>query len=223
MKARKDLQYAVLGLGVFGSTIAKTLSMHGCEVIAIDKDMESVQRLADIVTIAIKGDITDIEVLRSAGVEECDIAIVAVGSHLEESIIAVLNAIDLGVPKVIAKAKNKRYKEILEKVGAHKVIRPEKEMGVVVANTLLNENIIERIALDDKYSVVEVITPKKWVGKSIVELNLRDRYSINILGVRREQEPLDVIPSPDYVLLESDHMVLMAETENIEGLDFIHK
>lgn len=215
----KEKQYAVLGLGVFGSTIAKTLSSYDCEVIAIDKNMDSVQRLADVVSIAVKGDITDINVLKNAGVGDCDIAIVAIGSHLEESIMAVLNSLDLGVPYVVAKAKNKRYMEILKKVGAHKVVRPEKEIGVVTAKMLLNENIIERIALDDDYSVVEVNTPNSWVGKSLTDLDLRNNYGINILGIRKCHNKLNVTPEPEYRLEADDHIVMIAESANLEKLD----
>ncbi|MDF9824496.1 trk system potassium uptake protein TrkA [Breznakia sp. PF5-3] len=220
---KQNKQYAILGLGIFGSTIAKTLSNANCEVIAIDKDIESVQRLADCVTSAVKGDITDIEVLRNAGVGECDIAVVAVGSHLEESIMAVFNVRELGVPFVVAKAKNKRYMEVLKKVGAHKVVRPEKEMGVVTAKSLLNDNIIERIAFDNDYSVIEINTPKIWVNKTLINLNLRDQYGINILGIRRPDEKMNVTPSPDYILHADDHIVLIAESENLEKLNILFK
>lgn len=220
---KEHKQYAVLGLGIFGSTIAKTLSDANCEVIAIDKDIESVQRLADTVTSAVKGDITDIDVLRNAGVGECDIAVVAVGSHLEESIMAVFNVRELGVPFVVAKAKNKRYMEILKKVGAHKVVRPEKEMGVVTAKSLLNDNIIERIAFDNDYSVVEINTPDIWINKTLIDLNLRDQYGINILGIRRPDEKMNVTPSPDYILTKDDHIVLIAESENLEKLNVLFK
>lgn len=220
---KEHKQYAVLGLGIFGSTIAKTLSDANCEVIAIDKDIESVQRLADTVTSAVKGDITDIDVLRNAGVGECDIAVVAVGSHLEESIMAVFNVREIGVPFVVAKAKNKRYMEILKKVGAHKVVRPEKEMGVVTAKSLLNDNIIERIAFDNDYSVVEINTPDVWINKTLIDLNLRDQYGINILGIRRPDEKMNVTPSPDYILAKDDHIVLIAESENLEKLNILFK
>lgn len=218
MKNKNEKQYAVLGLGVFGSTIAKTLSSYNCEVIAIDENMESVQRMSDTVTMAVKGNITDIQVLKNAGVEDCDIAIVSVGSHLEDSIMAVLNLLELGVPYIVAKAKNKRYMEILKKVGAHKVVRPEKEMGVVVAKELLNEDIIERIALDDYYSVIEINTPKQWQQKSLQELDLRNTYGINILGIRKYLQKLNVTPDPDYKLAKDDHIVMIAESENLEKL-----
>ena len=130
MKKYKDRQYAVLGLGIFGSTVAKTLSKFNCEVIAVDTDIKCVDRMADIVTQAIQCDITDINQLRAAGIQDCDIAIVSMGSHLEESVMAIINLKELGVPYIVAKAKNKRYMQIFKELGANKVVRPEKEMGV---------------------------------------------------------------------------------------------
>lgn len=218
---KNNKQYAVLGLGIFGSTIAKTLSSYGCEVIAVDADIESVQRMADIVTVAIKGDITDINVLRNAGVGDCDIAIVATGSHLEDSIMAVMNLVELETPYIVAKAKNKRNRKILEKIGANKVINPEKEMGIVTAKTLLNDNIIERIALDDDYSVLEMRTPKEWLDKTLAELNLRNEYGINILGIRRGDEKLNVAPTPNYVLTKADRVIMIAESESIAKSDIL--
>ena len=142
---REDKQYAVLGLGIFGSTVAKTLSAYNYEVVAVDADLKCVERMADIVTQAVQCDITDKEELRAAGVGDCDIAIVGPGSHLEATVMAIINLKELGVPYIIAKAKNKRYMQIFSKVGADRVVRPEKEMGVVVAKSLLSNSIIDMI------------------------------------------------------------------------------
>lgn len=149
-------QYVVLGLGVFGSTVAKTLSQFDCEVLAIDKDEECVDRVADIVTKAVIGDVTDKEFLLDLGVNEFDVGIVAIGDHLEESILAVMNLKELGISHIVAKAKNKRFMQVLEKVGADRVVRPEKEMGLKIARSLLRKNITDLIQLDDTYSVVEM-------------------------------------------------------------------
>ena len=151
----KRKSFAVLGLGVFGSTIAKRLSSYDYDVIAIDSDMSCIDRLSDFVSIAIQADITDINQLKSAGVSDVDCAIVATGSHLENSIIAVMNLKELGTPYIVAKAKNKRYMKILEKIGADRVILPEKEMGERVAKQLVSSNIIDLIDIDDEYSVLK--------------------------------------------------------------------
>lgn len=218
MKKKNELQYAVLGLGIFGSTVAKTLSKYDCEVTAIDKDMECVERLVDVVTQSIQGDITDFNLLRNAGIAECDIAIVAVGTHLEESILCILHLKELGVPYVIAKAKNKSYGQILTKIGADKIVRPEREIGAMVAKGLLNKNIIDMVDIDDEYSVLEIQTPKAWIGKTLVDINVRKKYGVNILGIRGANGKLEVAASPNIPLLESDHLLIIAEEKKINKL-----
>ncbi|MGN1343967.1 MAG: potassium channel family protein, partial [Traorella sp.] len=165
-------QYAILGLGIFGSTVAKTLSRYNCDVIAIDRDMECVQRVAEYAHIAIQGDITDIDVLKDAGVGDCDVAVIATGSHLEESLLCIIQLKELGIPVIVAKAKNKMHKQILEKMGVDKVVRPEKEMGAQLAKTLLSRHIIDSKDIDDEYTIIEVAVPKNWVGKTLLELDV---------------------------------------------------
>ena len=220
---KNNRQYVVLGLGIFGSTVSKTLSKYNCEVIAIDKDFDCVQRVADTVSVAIQGDITDINVLKNANVGECDVAIVATGSHLEESILCVMHLKELGVPYVIAKAKNKSYKQILEKVGVDRVIRPEKEMGVQTAKMLLNKHILDTVDIDEEYSIVEVKVPRKWIGKTLVELDVRNKFKVNVLGIRHVDHRLDVTPSAIYILKESDHLLIITEANKFNKLEFLEK
>ena len=150
----KEKQYAVIGLGIFGSTISKTLSQYGFEVIAVDKNVECVERVSEYVTQGVIGDATDLEFLKNIGIADVDVAVVAIGNHLEESILSVLNLKELGVPYIIAKAKNKQFKAVLEKIGADRVVRPEKEMGQKIAKSLMRNNIIDLIEIDDSYSIV---------------------------------------------------------------------
>lgn len=214
-------QFVILGLGVFGSTIAKTLASFDHEVLAIDKDPECVDRVADFVTKAVIGDITDKDFLSELGVNEFDVGIVAIGDHLEESILGVMNLKELGVNYIVAKAKNKRFMQVLQKVGADRVVRPEKEMGMKIARNLLRTNITDLIQLDDTYSVVEMKPAKEWVGKSIIELDLRKKYNINILGKRnKETLKLEFFIDPKYILQADDHFLLVADTEKIERLDY---
>ncbi|MEE0966255.1 MAG: TrkA family potassium uptake protein [Bacilli bacterium] len=215
-------QYVVLGLGVFGSTIAKTLSQFEQEVLAIDKDVECVERVADFVTKAVVGDITDKDFLADLGISEFDVGIVAIGDHLEESILGVMNLKELGVNYIVAKAKNKRFMQVLEKVGADRVVRPEKEMGLKIARNLLRKNITDLIQLDDTYSIVEMKPAKQWIGKSLMNLDLRKKYNINILGKRnKETYKLEFFIDPSYVVEDDDHFLLVADTEKIERLDYI--
>lgn len=227
MKISKKVQkkqYAVLGLGVFGSTVAKTLSQYDCEVLALDNDIKCVNRLADIVTQAMQCDITDIDQLRTSGISECDVAIVGMGNHLEETVLAIINLKELGVPYVVAKAKNKRYMQIFANVGADRVVRPEKEMGRQIAKSLLSNNIVEMLDIDNDYSVVEIEAPFSWVGKSLKDLDARRRYGINVLGIRRPQtKKLSLTPDADYIIDACDHLVVVADSETFSHLDELNR
>ena len=210
MKHKKT--FCVLGLGIFGSTLAKKIHSHNFEVIAIDRDMACVDRLKEDVNVCIKADFTDIEQLRSIGVQDCDVAIVATGSLLEESVLGVMNLKELGVPYVLAKAKNKTFMHILYKVGADKVVRPEKEMGEKLANTLISENIIDLIEIDKEYSIIEIKAYKDWINKSLLELDLRNNHGINVLGIRKKpNEHLSISPSANYIIEDSDILLIIAE------------
>lgn len=220
----KQKQYAVLGLGIFGSSIAKTLSEFNCEVIALDKEISCVDRASEFVTQAVLADFTDIEQLRAIGVGDCDVAVVATGLRLEESIMAIMNLKELGVPYVLAKAKNKTYMHILLKIGADKVVRPEKEMGERVAKSMLSRNVIDMIDIDDDYSVVEIVAPDRWVGKTLKALELRANYGINVLGIRkRPHERLSISPSAEYIIEKSDQLLVIADTDVFEKYEYLGK
>lgn len=222
MKKIANRQYAVLGLGIFGSTVAKTLSSYNCEVIALDNDGRCVNRMADRVTQALQCDITDIEQLRAAGIQDCDIVIVSMGSHLEESVMAIINLKELGIPYIIAKAKNKRYMQIFEELGANKVVRPEKEMGEQVAKSVLGKSIIDIVDLDEDYSIVEIPTPKQWRNKSLIELDLRRKFGINVVGIRALNQPhLNVCPDANYKIEPDDHLVVISDAKALDKFDFL--
>ena len=224
MKRLSQQQFAVLGLGIFGSTVAKTLSEYNCEVLALDKDLKCVDRVAEYVTQAIQSDITDKEQLRLAGVQDCDVAIVATGSHLEESVMAIINLKELGVPYIIAKAKNKRYMQIFSRVGADRVVRPEKEMGEQVAKSILSRNIIDMIDIESEFSILEVKAPQKWVGRSLKELDVRNRYGVNVIGIRKHADlRLSISPDADYVIEAEDHMMVIADVKTLEKCEFLNK
>lgn len=220
----KQKIYAVLGLGIFGSTIAKTLSEFNYDVIALDKEISCVDRASEFVTEAVQVDFTDIEQLRAIGVGDVDVAVVATGARLEESIMAIMNLRELGVPYILAKAKNKTYREILLKIGADKVVRPEKEMGERVAKQLLSRNVVDMIDIDDNYSIVEMIPPRKWVGNNLKTLDLRNSYGINVLGIRKAQGArLSISPGPDYVIEETDQLLVIADTAVFERFEYLGK
>lgn len=216
----KNKQYAVLGLGVFGSTVATTLAQYDCEVIAIDKEESCVERIADEVTKAVVADTTDIEQLRSLGIDDIDVAIVAIGTHLEEAVLTTMNVKDLGVPFVIAKAKNKQFTKILEKVGANKVIRAEKDMGIRVAKSLLRKNIVDLVELDEDYSLVEIIAPNDWIGKSLQLLNVRQVYHMNIIGVKNSDDEMSLNIGANYIIQRGDRFLVIGKTTQLEKFDY---
>ncbi len=217
----KQKTYAILGLGVFGSTIAKTLSEYHCEVIGIDSDMTCVERVAEYATQAVQADFTDIDQLRELGIQDVDVAVIAAGSRLESSIMAVLHLKELGVPYIVAKAKNKIYMQILLKVGADKVIRPEKEMGERVAKTLLSRNVVDMIDIDDDYSIMELAAPKDWINSALKDLDVRNKFGLNILGVRNgENAKLNFSINGDYVVKAEDQLLVIVEANKFEAMEY---
>lgn len=217
-----EKQFVVLGLGIFGSTLVKTLSQFGREVVAIDKDSENVQRVSEFATKAVIGDVTDIQFLTDLGLDDIDVGIVAIGDRLEDSILATMNLKELGVPYVIVKAKNKRFKVVLERIGADHVVRPEKEMGEKIARTLLRKNIKDLIELDEENCIVEMKVPQSWIGKSLSQLDLRKLYSINVLGKRDPKtHKLEVPVDPSAPIEMNDTFLVLGQTDKIEKYDYL--
>ena len=218
----KNKQYIVIGLGIFGSTVVKTLSEYGCEVLAIDRDPNCVQKVADFATKAIIGDIKEEGFLDNLGIDGFDVGIVAIGDQLEDSIMSVLALKEIGIPYVIAKAKDRTFELVLQKVGVDLVVRPEKQMGERLAKSLLRKNITDLIELDENYSVVEIKVPQAWIDRSLKELNLRQNYGINILGKRNQETyKLEMVIDPEYKIQRNDHFLMIAETKEIERLDYL--
>lgn len=217
----KRKTFAILGLGIFGSTMAKTLSEYGYDVMGMDLDIANVDRVSEYVTQAVQGDFTDIEQLRSSGVQDMDVAVIATGSQLEASVMAVLHLKELGVPFIMAKAKNKVYMQILLKIGADRVVRPEKEMGERVAKSLMSQNIIDMVDIDEDYSMMELQAPQDWVGKALKDLDLRAKFGVNVLGVRvSENGKLNLAVSADYIVGDEDQLLVIVENNKFEALEY---
>ncbi len=214
-------QYVVIGLGIFGATVARTLCEHGQEVLAIDLDISAVESIADAVTKAVQADATDIEQLRALGVQDFDTVIVAIGDKLETSVLAIMNARELGVKYILAKANNDRYGEIMEKVGADRVVQPEKDIGDKLARSLLRNHIVDLIELSGGYSVVEIRAPQQWVGQSIAHINVRAMYGFNIIGCRESSDKdFNMSIDPARKIAETDTYLMVAKTDKIEKFDF---
>lgn len=222
-KLNQKKQYAVLGLGVFGSTVAETLENHGCEVLAVDKNMTHVERISKHVTKAVIADVTNKEELLALDIRDIDVVIIALTNNLEGAVLATMLLKELGVSYVIAKAKNHQHQRILEKVGADKVVRVERDMGERVARGLLHKSIVDIATLDDQYSVSEIKAPASWCGKTVIALNVRNVYRINLLGVKHEgSEDLSLNIDPEYRIQEGDCFFVIAKIEDIEKFDYLY-
>ena len=210
----------ILGLGVFGTTIAKTLHKYDCNIIAIDNHEYQINQLESILTRGVVGDITDRSLLRAAGIQNCDAVVVATGNNLESSVLAVMHSKMLGVPKVIAKVKGTTAKEILLRIGADKVISPERETGISLAKHLIHRNITSVFELGGNVSIVEFRPPKKWIGKTLAELQLRQNYKMNIIGYRcGENQELNIQLTPDYVFNEDELITAVTDHNTIDHLE----
>lgn len=180
----KEKSYAVIGLGQFGMSVAETLAESDCDVLAIDAREENIQEIADKVTYAVRADVREPEVLRALGVQNVDVAVIAVAENMEASIMATMQAKELGVPYVLAKAMNALHGKILEKIGADRVIYPEQSMGLRVARNLMSGGFLDVFELSTEFSMAEFRIPGEWVGKSLSEIRLREQHHINLVAVK---------------------------------------
>ena len=203
----------ILGLGIFGQSVLKTLQDQDVDIIAIDDHADVINQYESMITTGIVGDITELDLLDAADIGNCDTVVIATGENLESSVLAVMHCKALGVEHVIAKVKNEVTKEVLEKIGADLVILPEVEAGMSLAKMILFQHGIEVFQLDEAVLVVEFTVPASWVGKSIRDLEIRDQYQLNIIGYRDgEDQPLRSQIGPDFIWPEG--VRVMAVTDN---------
>ena len=206
--------FAVIGLGLFGSSVARQLCALGAEVLAIDTNYELVQQLSGDVTTAAVADARDAEVLRALGVQDCDSAVVAIGDDLAGSILATMNLKDLGIRQIICKAHDETHRKVLEKLGADKVVIPEKEVADKLARSLTSHNVLDFIELSNDYGIVEINTPKEWIGKSLKELDVRARLGVNIIAIERNDK-VSVSPRAEFELAKNDILVVLGDYDSL--------
>ncbi|WP_374720050.1 potassium channel family protein [Parageobacillus toebii] len=211
-------QYAVIGLGRFGSSLATTLHQAGNEVLAIDRNEERIEEYKDHVTYAVVADSTDEEALKSVGVRNFDAVIVAIGDDIQASILTVLILKELGVKKVVAKAINQRHGQVLYKVGADWVVFPERDMGERVATQLMSPNVLDYIELAKDYSIEEVKVHPSMIGKNLRELNLRARFNITVIAIISDGK-VSISPSPDRTIKEGDILVVIGENKDLDRFE----
>ena len=215
-------QFAVLGLGSFGRSVALTLESMGCDVIVVDKSQETIQEIADRVTYAITADITEKEALSALGTRNLDGAIIGVAENLEAGIMATLLCKEIGIPMVVAKAKNKLQGTILKKVGADTVVYPEIEMGSRVAKSLLATEFTDWIELSNDYSMVEIAVPKPWINHSMAELGIRTKYGVTVVGIMQNGN-VNVEIDPQMPLPESGLLILVGANKVLEKIGKVEK
>lgn len=205
-------QYLVIGLGRFGTGIAKTLYHANKEVLAIEENESLINDRIEnqMIANAIIGDATDIKVLKDIGAENYDIAFVCIGD-IEPSIMIVLNLKELGVKEIIAKASNKRHGKVLEKVGADKIIYPEEYMGKRVAELSMDANIVEHLKFTDDFILVEVKAPSKFWKKSLIDLDIRNKYKSNVVGIKKKDETFVPNPMANTIIEENDVLLIITD------------
>ena len=199
--------YIVIGLGRFGAEMAVKLYDCGEEVLAVDMDETLIDKIADRVTRAVAADVRDIDVLKKLGAEVFDVAVVAVGSDLAASALITMNLKSLGLPCIICKAHDDTHREILERLGADKVIIPERDMADKLSLGLTSAGVMEYIELSEEYGIVEMQPPKAWVGKSIRQLELRSKFGLNVIAMRSGDD-LGILPDID-VPIDDQHTLVM--------------
>ncbi|KZL93662.1 potassium channel family protein [Clostridium magnum] len=216
----KKKQFVVIGLGRFGTSVAETLYKLGHDVLAVDANEEKVHDIAEYVTHAIQADVTDEENLKSLGVNNFDVAVIGIGVDMQDSIMITLLAKEIGIKYVIAKANSELHAKILYKIGADKVVFPERDTGVRVAHDIVGSNILDYIELSSEYSLAEIVAIDEWHDKTLGQLNMRAKYGINVVAVKR-QDDIDVVPSSEYKIIKGDIVVAIGKYKNINKLEII--
>lgn len=227
-------KFAVIGLGQFGNAIARTLALRGAEVLAIDSSEEHVDDIKDDVSYAVCMDATDIKALRAQNVQDMDAVVVAIGEDFEALMLCVVQLMELNVTRLMARANGKHQRLILEKIGVKEILSPENDVGLAVAERLLNPNILTSLMLPDNYEIVEIKTPRTMANRNLGEINLRSKYNLNLITLKRETEVRKEfgvekewhilgVPNSETVLKESDTIIVFGLVKDIERFIEINK
>jgi trk system potassium uptake protein TrkA len=210
--------FAVIGLGRFGSSVARSLFEMGYEVMGIDENEDRINEHLHYVTHAVQADTTDEAALREIGIRNFDCVVVAIGADIQASILTVLILKEMGVNKIVAKAQNERHGQVLIKVGADRVVFPERDMGVRVAHNLISANVLDFIELAEDYSVAEVVVSDKMVGKTIRQLDVRARYGVNVIAIKSNGH-FNIAPRPDEMIREGDVLVVIGHNRDLQEFE----
>jgi len=210
-------QFVVVGLGRFGVSVATTLAENGHDVLAIDRDPEKVQAISGDVTHAVEADATDEEALKTLGVRNFDVAVVSIGDNVSANILCTLILKELGVPYVIVKAPDKLHGKVLSKAGADRIVYPERDMGVRIAQNLISSNVLDYIEFAPEYGVIEILASDNMIGKTLKELELRASFDVNVMAIKRGDQ-LYISPGAEDKIEIGDKLVLMGKNENLDKM-----
>lgn len=217
MKRQAKKQVLVIGLGRFGSSIARTLCEDGVQVMAIERRMDLVEDHRDLLTQVIQADSTDGDSMAALGAGEYDTAFVTIGGDIKASCITTMLLKELGVKYVVAKASDEFHGRMLEKLGADKIVYPERDMGKRIAHNLVSGNLLEYIELSQDFSMAEILAKPEWAGKTLIDLRLRDRMGINVVAIR-SGDAVNPLPTSGTVVQLGDVMLVVAEEETLLNL-----
>lgn len=211
-------QFAVIGLGRFGTSVALTLSKMGYDVLAVDTCEEKINNIIENVTHAVQVDAMDEQALKALGIRNFDVVIVAIGQDVQSNVLVTVMLKEMGVKTVVAKAQSELHGKVLEKVGADKVVFPERDMGVRVAHALVSKNILDHINLSPHHSILELIAPAEFVGKTLGESALRMKHGVTVLAIRRGEDII-ISPGAKQMIEENDILVAVGRNERLQSLE----
>jgi len=214
-------QFAVIGMGRFGSSVARSLSEMGFQVLAIDSDEHRIQDIVSIVTYAVTADSTDEEAMRSLGIRNFDVVVVAIGQDIQASILTTLILKDMGVARIIVKAQNELHGKVLHKIGADKIIYPERDMGLRLAHHLISPNILDFIELSEDHSIAEILATEGMIGKSLKGLNLRARFGCNVMAIKKGTA-MNISPNADDLIQPEDILVVVGKNKDLKSLELAY-
>ncbi|MBZ0198464.1 MAG: TrkA family potassium uptake protein [Ignavibacteriaceae bacterium] len=222
-------KFAVIGLGDFGMSVATNLAENGVDVIAVDHDLEVIEEIKDKVAYAVRMDSTDEKALKSLGIDKVDAVIISIGTHFEDTILTSVLLLQMGAKKVVARASTKIQEKILKRLGVHQVIIPEFEIAKRLANNLIHEDILEYIPLDENYNIVQIAAPKMFIGKTLQELDLRIKYNVNLITIKRNHIIQDEetgnkitkpriygVPTSSTLIEDNDILILLGKDRDIK-------
>ena len=216
-KKKESASFGVIGLGRFGTALAITLAQAGKEVIAVDRDESRVKELRQYTDYAFVADSINSDTLKEIGIQNCDVVAVCIGEKIDASILITMSVIDLGVPKVIAKASSVEQGEVLKRIGAT-VVYPEKDMAVRLGKRLISSTFMDYIALDNSVEIRQISVPESMLGASVIELNIRKKYGLNIIAVQNGHET-NIEIAPDYRFRAGDVLVVIGKIKNIDRME----